>query len=102
MTATTPANEGVEFTEDRVPPRGMEDNIAELVELYGGGLTAAATNARTFVLPLRRGDAVGDVGVSGVRPGGRNPGRRRAGGAWRPARDDRARRHRHGPPRRNA
>ena len=58
MTTTPPANGRVEFTEDRVPPRGIEDNIAELVELYGGELTATGTNERTFVLPLRRGVAV--------------------------------------------
>src|SRR5260370_38555244 len=59
MTVATPANDGVEFTEDRAPHGGMEDNVAQLGELYGGEPTAAGTNARTFVLPLRRGVAVG-------------------------------------------
>jgi hypothetical protein len=50
----------IEFTEDRVPAGGIEDNIAELVELYGGSLTGTTgTNERTFVLPLRRGVAAG-------------------------------------------
>ena len=59
MNETLPANERVELTEDRVPPAGIEDNIAELVELYGGELTAAGTNERRFILPLKRGIAVG-------------------------------------------
>jgi len=28
--------QNVEFTEDRVPLDGIEENVAELVELYGG------------------------------------------------------------------
>lgn len=45
----------VEFTEDRVPHRGIEEAIAELVELYGGELTDSTARRRRFVLPLRRG-----------------------------------------------
>jgi hypothetical protein len=45
----------VEFTEDRVPSAGIEGNIEELVELYGGTLTSSETRARAFILPLRRG-----------------------------------------------
>ncbi len=45
----------VEFTEDRVPAAGIEANIEELVELFGGSLTSSGERARAFVLPLRRG-----------------------------------------------
>lgn len=45
----------VEFTEDRVPAAGIEANIEELVELFGGSLTSSAERTRAFVLPLRRG-----------------------------------------------
>jgi hypothetical protein len=51
MTETPP----VAFTEDSVPAAGIEQNIEELVELYGGELTDAGATARQFVLPLRRG-----------------------------------------------
>lgn len=47
----------VEFTEDRVPTTGIEENIEELVELYGGALKSSAEQRRVFVLPLRRGIA---------------------------------------------
>lgn len=46
-----------EFTEDRVPSDGIEESIAELVELYGGDMTAEEAHERRFVLPLRRGVA---------------------------------------------
>jgi hypothetical protein len=49
----------VEFTEDRVPFEGIEDAIEELVELYGGALTATREGARDFTLPLRRGMSTG-------------------------------------------
>lgn len=49
----------VEFTEDRVPLAGIETSIEELVEMYGGELTASRESARDFVLPLRRGHATG-------------------------------------------
>ena len=48
--------QNVEFTEDRVPLQGIEENVAEMVELYGGKLTAAPdAQQRRFTLPLRRG-----------------------------------------------
>jgi hypothetical protein len=47
----------MEFTEDRVPTAGIEDSIAELVELYGGEIKAERANARDVILPLRRGVA---------------------------------------------
>jgi len=43
------------FTEDRVPYDGIEEAFAELVELYGGAITASRLRARDFTLPLRRG-----------------------------------------------
>lgn len=49
----------VEFTEDRIPLDGIDENFAELVEIYGGEITASRENAREFVLPLRRGMATG-------------------------------------------
>jgi hypothetical protein len=49
----------VAFTEDRVPLSGIEENIEELVELYGGEVTSSAAGQRRFVLPLRRGMAAG-------------------------------------------
>ena len=51
MTEATP----VEFTEDGIPTDGIEETISELVELYGGEITAEAPRDRRFVLPLRRG-----------------------------------------------
>lgn len=45
----------VEWTEDRVPAEGMEEGIAELVEMYGGEITAGRELAYDFVVPLRRG-----------------------------------------------
>ena len=47
----------VEFTEDRVPTANIEENIAELVELYGGEIKAEREGAREVILPLRRGVA---------------------------------------------
>lgn len=49
----------VELTEDRVPFEGIEESIAELVDLYGGALTASRDRTRTFTLPLKRGMATG-------------------------------------------
>ena len=43
------------FTEDRVPYDGIEEAFAELVELYGGAVTASRLRARDFTLPVRRG-----------------------------------------------
>ena len=47
----------VEFTEDRIPMDGIEETISDLVELYGGEMTASGGNQRQFTLPLRRGVA---------------------------------------------
>jgi hypothetical protein len=47
----------VELTEDGIPRDGIEETIAELVDLYGGEMTAERANERDFVLPLRRGVA---------------------------------------------
>jgi hypothetical protein len=47
----------VELTEDRIPRDGIEETIAELVDLYGGEIKAERANERDFVLPLRRGVA---------------------------------------------
>src|SRR4051794_19716558 len=55
MTDTTPTP--VQFTEDRIPIDGMEDTVLELIELYGGELTASRDAMRQFTLPLRRGVA---------------------------------------------
>jgi hypothetical protein len=49
----------VELTEDRVPFEGIEETIDELVELYGGAMTATHERAREFTLPLRRGMSTG-------------------------------------------
>lgn len=51
MTEPTP----VELTEDRIPFDGIEETIDELVEMYGGGITARREQARDFILPLRGG-----------------------------------------------
>jgi hypothetical protein len=48
----------VEFQEDRVPLEGIEQTVEELIELYGGDLTASRGDARDFTLPLRRGMSV--------------------------------------------
>ncbi|HJW92458.1 MAG TPA: hypothetical protein VJ901_02465 [Thermoanaerobaculia bacterium] len=47
----------IEFTEDRMPAAGIEETIAELVDLYGGKMREERENAREFTLPLRRGVA---------------------------------------------
>lgn len=51
------ADAAVDFTEDRIPCEGLEETIAELVELYGGEITRSAPGEREIVLPLRRGVA---------------------------------------------
>ncbi|HEX6098983.1 MAG TPA: hypothetical protein VF432_21895 [Thermoanaerobaculia bacterium] len=56
MTAMTEAKP-LELTEDRVPFDGIDDAIEELVDLYGGEVTARRDRARDFTLPLRRGMA---------------------------------------------
>jgi hypothetical protein len=52
----TPA---VQFKEDRIPLDGIEEAVAELVDLYGGEMTQSRPDARDFVLPLRRGMSSG-------------------------------------------
>jgi hypothetical protein len=47
----------VVFTEDRIPQDGIEETISDLVDLYGGGMTASRERERQFTLPLRRGIA---------------------------------------------
>ena len=49
----------VELTEDRIPFAGIEEGIRELVEMYGGEVTASRERATDFRLPLRRGQATG-------------------------------------------
>jgi hypothetical protein len=49
----------VQFTEDRIPLDGIEEAFSELVDLYGGEVTASRLNERDFTLPLRRGMASG-------------------------------------------
>ena len=49
----------VELTEDRIPLEGIETSIDELVEMYGGEVTATRQRARDFTLPLRRGGGGG-------------------------------------------
>ncbi|HEX2059711.1 MAG TPA: hypothetical protein VHK90_03140 [Thermoanaerobaculia bacterium] len=49
----------VQFTEDRVPLDGIEETFGELVEIYGGDVTATRAGERDFTLPLRRGVASG-------------------------------------------
>ena len=55
MSETAP----VQFTEDRIPLDGIEEGVSELVELYGGEVTASRLHERDFTLPLRRGMASG-------------------------------------------
>ncbi len=47
----------LEFTEDRIPSAGIEETVSELIELYGGTLSASGERSRQFTLPLRRGMA---------------------------------------------
>lgn len=49
----------VQFTEDRVPVDGIEETFAELVDLYGGEVTASRLGERDFTLPMKRGMASG-------------------------------------------
>jgi hypothetical protein len=49
----------VTFTEERVPVEGIEETVAELIELYGGTLEGSTVRDRRFILPLRRGIAAG-------------------------------------------
>ena len=56
---TTSDAKPLELAEDRVPFAGIEDAVEELVDLYGGEVTAKREGARDFILPLRRGLASG-------------------------------------------
>ena len=47
----------VKLVEDDVPFEGIEETIDELVDLYGGSITARRERARELTLPLRRGVA---------------------------------------------
>lgn len=49
----------MELTEDRIPLEGIEESISELVDMYGGEVTATRDRARDFTLPLRRGGGGG-------------------------------------------
>jgi hypothetical protein len=49
----------LELTEDRVPLDGIELSVSELVEMFGGEVTASRLQQRDFILPLRRGIASG-------------------------------------------
>lgn len=49
----------MELTEDRIPLEGIEESIDELVDMYGGVVTASRAAARDFTLPLRRGSGGG-------------------------------------------
>ena len=45
----------IEFTEDRIPSKEIEEAIDGLVELYGGESQPSGAGERRFILPLRRG-----------------------------------------------
>ena len=49
----------VSFAEDEVPLAGIEEGVEELVDLYGGEITAREVTSRRFTLPLRRGISTG-------------------------------------------
>lgn len=49
----------VALTEDRVPFDGIGETVDELVEMYGGEVTATREREKDFRLPLRRGMASG-------------------------------------------
>jgi hypothetical protein len=51
------ASRPVQFTEDRIPREGIEETVSDLVDLYGGEVTASEGNETHFTLPLRRGIA---------------------------------------------
>lgn len=59
MTETRPSETPLDLSEDRVPFEGIETTINDLVELYGGEITAEREREREFRLPLRRGNASG-------------------------------------------
>lgn len=49
----------VRFTEDRIPLDGIEEAFGDLVDLYGGEVTASRLGERDFILPMRRAMATG-------------------------------------------
>jgi hypothetical protein len=51
------ASRPVQFTEDRIPREGIEETVSDLIELYGGEVTASEKSETHFTLPLRRGIA---------------------------------------------
>lgn len=57
----------VELSEDRIPFDGIEEAIDELVDLYGGEVTARRDGAREFTLPLRRGVAASGAVACTIR-----------------------------------
>jgi hypothetical protein len=57
VSETRPVELPVELLEDQVPLDGIEEAFAELVDLYGGEITASRDREREFALPLRRGVA---------------------------------------------
>ena len=59
MSETTATPPMVQFTEDRIPIDGIEEAFSELVDLYGGEVTASRLHERDFTLPLRRAVASG-------------------------------------------
>ena len=47
----------MQLTEDGVPVEGLDQSVHELVEMYGGTVTASREREHEFTLPLRRGVA---------------------------------------------
>src|SRR3954453_352785 len=56
----------VQFTEDRIPREGIEETVADLINLYGGELTESKEHERRFTLPMRRGIAAAGGGEGTV------------------------------------
>jgi hypothetical protein len=55
MSEERPGEPALELTEDDVPLEEIDVAVEELIDLYGGELTASRERARDFTLPLRRG-----------------------------------------------
>jgi len=51
----------VQFTEDRIPLDGIEEAFSDLVDLYGGEVTASRLGERDFILPMRRAMTTGSA-----------------------------------------
>ena len=47
----------MQLTEEGVPVEGLDESVRELVEMYGGTVTASREREHEFTLPLRRGVA---------------------------------------------